>query len=38
MSRRLKLETWLHVRREAWRAAFVRGWFTGFLFEFVSFG
>jgi uncharacterized membrane protein YoaT (DUF817 family) len=38
MSRRLQLETWLHARREAWRAAFVRGWFTGFLFEFVSFG
>jgi uncharacterized membrane protein YoaT (DUF817 family) len=38
MSRRLKLETWLHARREAWRAAFVRGWFTAFVFEFVSFG
>lgn len=38
MSHRLKLEAWLHARREAWRAAFVRGWFTGFLFEFVSFG
>jgi uncharacterized membrane protein YoaT (DUF817 family) len=38
MSRRLQLETWLHARREAWRAGFVRGWFTGFLFEFVSFG
>lgn len=38
MSRRLKMEAWLHARREAWRAAFVRGWFTGFLFEFVSFG
>jgi uncharacterized membrane protein YoaT (DUF817 family) len=38
MSRRLQLERWLHARREAWRAAFVRGWFTGFLFEFVSFG
>lgn len=38
MSRRLKLETWLHARREAWRAAFARGWFTGFIFEFVSFG
>lgn len=38
MSRRLQLETWLHARREAWRAAFVRGKFTGFLFEFVSFG
>lgn len=37
MSRRLRLETWLHVRREAWRAAFVRGAFTAFLFEFVSF-
>lgn len=38
MSRRLQLETWLHARREAWRAAFVRGKLTGFLFEFVSFG
>jgi uncharacterized membrane protein YoaT (DUF817 family) len=38
MSRRLKLEAWLHARREAWRAAFVRGPVTGFLFEFVSFG
>ncbi len=38
MSRRLKMEAWLHARREAWRAAFVRGWLTGFLFEFVSFG
>lgn len=38
MSRRLNMEAWLHTRREAWRAAFVRGWFTGFLFEFVSFG
>ena len=38
MSRRLKLEAWLHTRREAWRAAFVRGPATGFLFEFVSFG
>ncbi|MDP3738992.1 MAG: DUF817 domain-containing protein [Hyphomonadaceae bacterium] len=38
MSRRLKLETWLHARREAWRAAFVRGPFTRFVFEFVSFG
>lgn len=35
---RLKLELWLHARREAWRAAFVRGTVTGFLFEFVSFG
>jgi uncharacterized membrane protein YoaT (DUF817 family) len=35
---RLQLEAWLHARRQAWRAAFVRGWFTGFLFEFVSFG
>jgi uncharacterized membrane protein YoaT (DUF817 family) len=35
---RLKLEAWLHTRREAWRAAFVRGPFTAFLFEFVSFG
>jgi len=38
MSRRLKLEAWLHTRREAWRAEFVRGPATGFLFEFVSFG
>jgi uncharacterized membrane protein YoaT (DUF817 family) len=38
MLRRLKLEAWLHARREAWRAAFVRGWFTSFVFEFVSFG
>ena len=38
IKRRLKLETWLHARREAWRAAFVRGPATGFLFEFVSFG
>jgi uncharacterized membrane protein YoaT (DUF817 family) len=38
VSRRLKLETWLHARREAWRAAFVRGPWTGFAFEFVSFG
>lgn len=38
MSRRLKLEAWLHARREAWRAAFVRGPATRFLFEFVSFG
>lgn len=38
MSRRLKMEAWLHARRQAWRAAFVRGWFTGFVFEFVSFG
>lgn len=38
MSRRLQLEAWLHARREAWRAAFVRGPATGFLFEFVSFG
>ena len=38
MSRRLKLEAWLHARREAWRAAFVRGPFTTFVFEFVSFG
>jgi uncharacterized membrane protein YoaT (DUF817 family) len=38
MSRRLKLETWLHARREAWRAAFVRGPWTTFVFEFVSFG
>lgn len=38
MSRRLKMEAWLHARREAWRAAFVRGKVTGFLFEFVSFG
>lgn len=38
MSRRLKLEAWLHRRREAWRAAFVRGPATGFAFEFVSFG
>jgi len=38
MSRRLKLEGWLHARREAWRAAFVRGPFTAFVFEFVSFG
>ena len=37
-SQRLKLEHWLHARREAWRAAFVRGSVTGFLFEFVSFG
>jgi uncharacterized membrane protein YoaT (DUF817 family) len=37
-SRRLALEHWLHARREAWRAAFVRGPVTGFLFEFVSFG
>jgi hypothetical protein len=35
MSQRLKLELWLHARREAWRAAFVRGSVTGFLFEFV---
>lgn len=38
MSRRLKLERWLHARREAWRAAFVKGPVTGFTFEFVSFG
>ena len=38
MSRRLKMEAWLHARREAWRAAFVRGKATGFIFEFVSFG
>ncbi len=38
MSRRLRLEAWLHVRREAWRAAFVRGPWTMFVFEFVSFG
>ena len=38
MSRRLKLEAWLHARREAWRAAFARGPITGFIFEFVSFG
>ncbi|MEZ6028382.1 MAG: DUF817 domain-containing protein [Hyphomonadaceae bacterium] len=38
MSRRLKMEAWLHARREAWRAAFVRGPATGFLFEFISFG
>lgn len=38
MSRRLKLEAWLHARRTAWRAAFVRGPTTGFVFEFVSFG
>lgn len=38
MSTHLKLEAWLHQRREAWRAAFVRGPVTGFLFEFVSFG
>jgi uncharacterized membrane protein YoaT (DUF817 family) len=38
MSRRLNLEGWLHARREAWRAAFVRGPLTAFLFEFVSFG
>lgn len=38
MSHRLKLEAWLHARREAWRAAFVRGPFTAFLFEFISFG
>jgi uncharacterized membrane protein YoaT (DUF817 family) len=38
MSRRLKMEAWLHARREAWRTAFVRGKATGFLFEFVSFG
>jgi uncharacterized membrane protein YoaT (DUF817 family) len=38
MSRRLKLEAWLHARREAWRAAFVRGPATAFVFEFVSFG
>jgi len=35
---RLRLETWLHARREAWRAAFVRGPATAFIFEFVSFG
>ncbi len=38
MSTRLKLETWLHARREAWRAAFVHGPVTAFVFEFVSFG
>jgi uncharacterized membrane protein YoaT (DUF817 family) len=38
MSRRLKLEAWLHARREAWRNAFVRDPITGFVFEFVSFG
>lgn len=38
MSRRLKLEAWLHARREAWRAAFVRGPVSLFVFEFVSFG
>ena len=37
-TRRLKLERWLHRRRETWRAAFVRGPLTGFAFEFVSFG
>jgi len=37
-SQRLKLEHWLHARREAWRLAFVRGSVSGFLFEFVSFG
>lgn len=34
----LRLEAWLHARREAWRAAFVHGPATAFLFEFVSFG
>jgi uncharacterized membrane protein YoaT (DUF817 family) len=29
---------WLHERHIAWRDAFVRGWLTQFLFEFVSFG
>ena len=38
MSQRLELELWLHDRREAWRAAFVRATITGFLFEFVSLG
>jgi uncharacterized membrane protein YoaT (DUF817 family) len=38
MSRRLKFESWLHARRAAWRAAFVRGPWTTFVFEFVSFG
>jgi uncharacterized membrane protein YoaT (DUF817 family) len=38
MSRRLKLEAWLHSRREAWRAAFVRDAATGLVFEFLSFG
>ena len=38
MSRRLKLEAWLHARREAWRAAFVKGPVSSFTFEFVSFG
>ena len=38
MSRRLKLERWLHARREAWREAFVKGPVTSFTFEFVSFG
>jgi len=38
MSRRLKLEAWLHARREAWRAAFVRGPVAALVFEFVSFG
>ncbi|MBI1358879.1 MAG: DUF817 family protein [Alphaproteobacteria bacterium] len=37
-SARLKFESWLHARREAWRAAFVHGPATAFLFEFVSFG
>lgn len=37
-TRRLKLERWLHSRREAWRAAFVRGPLSQFAFEFVSFG
>jgi len=36
--RRPKLERWLHVRREAWRAGFARGPVTSFIFEFVSFG
>ena len=35
---RLRFETWLHARREAWRSAFVRGPVSAFAFEFVSFG
>lgn len=32
------LRNWLHARREAWRAAFVKGPWTTAFFEFVAFG
>lgn len=38
MSTRLRFERWLTARREAWRAAFVRGPASAFAFEFISFG